>query len=129
MKRREFIKNGIVVSSGVIFVNSVSGCINPALEAGSMDKIFKGFQNPPVDSHLFVRWWWNGNRLSKQEIAAYNANPENTYKIVCEKHKPVGSNILKTECYKVSKANERRSQDQDALRRIQMNTTSSSPSK
>ncbi len=68
MKRRDFIKNSVVASSGAIFVNSVLGCVNPALEAGSMDEIFKGFQNPPVDSQLFVRWWWNGNRLSKQEI-------------------------------------------------------------
>lgn len=49
-------------------VNSVLGCVNPALESGSLDEIYKGFQNPPVDSKLFVRWWWNGNRLSKKEI-------------------------------------------------------------
>ena len=49
-------------------VNSVMGCINPALETGDLHQIFKGFQNPPVDSRVFVRWWWNGNRLAEKEI-------------------------------------------------------------
>ncbi len=48
--------------------NSVSGCVNPALETGDLDKIFIGFQDPPSDYRLFVRWWWNGNRLAENEI-------------------------------------------------------------
>ncbi|MDB4584227.1 glycosyl hydrolase, partial [Draconibacterium sp.] len=42
--------------------------INPVLNSSDLDEFYKGFQNPPVDSRLFVRWWWNGNRLTKQEI-------------------------------------------------------------
>ena len=38
------------------------------MEAGNLDEYFKGFQDPPAGSRLFVRWWWNGNRLSEKEI-------------------------------------------------------------
>lgn len=68
MKRRDFVKSSLLATSGALMVNSVLGCVNPALEKGSLDEIYRGFQNPPVGSRLFVRWWWNGNRLSKQEI-------------------------------------------------------------
>jgi hypothetical protein len=30
--------------------------------------LFSGFQNPPAEARPFVRWWWNGNRLQKEEI-------------------------------------------------------------
>ncbi len=30
--------------------------------------LFTGFQNPPAEARPFVRWWWNGNRLQKEEI-------------------------------------------------------------
>ena len=33
-----------------------------------MDDYFRGFQDPPAGSRLFVRWWWNGNRLAEKEI-------------------------------------------------------------
>ena len=44
------------------------GCVHPALNANNQEEYFNGFQNPPVNSKLFVRWWWNGNRLDKKEI-------------------------------------------------------------
>ena len=68
MKRRDFVKSSILATSGAIMVNSVLGCVNPVIESGLLDELFEGFQNPPADSRLFVRWWWNGNRLSKKEI-------------------------------------------------------------
>ena len=68
MKRRDFVKTSIAATSGAFFVNSFLGCVNPALETTSLDEIFRGFQNPPVEAKLFVRWWWNGNRLDKKEI-------------------------------------------------------------
>jgi hypothetical protein len=68
MKRRDFVKNSIIASSGTIFINSVLGCANHVLETENINSIFSGFQNPPVDSRVFVRWWWNGNRLAKKEI-------------------------------------------------------------
>jgi hypothetical protein len=68
MERRNFLKAGILASPGVFFIDSLLGCVNPALENNQLENYFQGFQNPPIDSRLFVRWWWNGNRLDKKEI-------------------------------------------------------------
>jgi len=37
-------------------------------EANNHEELFSGFQNPPAEARPFVRWWWNGNRLQKEEI-------------------------------------------------------------
>lgn len=44
------------------------GCVQSTPRANNLEEYFKGFQNPPMDSKLFVRWWWNGNRLDKNEV-------------------------------------------------------------
>ena len=68
MKRREFVKNGLLVTSGAVMIHSVSGCVNTEKPLSGLEEIYRKFQNPPVDSHVYVRWWWNGNRLTKEEI-------------------------------------------------------------
>ncbi len=68
MKRRDFFRTGLFASSGVIFIDSFLGCVHPAIQKGSLDQYFKGFQDPPATSRVFVRWWWNGNRLDAAEI-------------------------------------------------------------
>ena len=68
MKRRDFIKTGVIGTSSIMFVNSALGQLNPVLKDESIDDIYRGFQNPPIESHLYVRWWWNGNRLDATEI-------------------------------------------------------------
>jgi len=68
MKRRTFFKNSLLITSGTLFMDSFLGCVNPLLQEGNLEEYFKGFQDPPADSRVFVRWWWNGNRLAEQEI-------------------------------------------------------------
>lgn len=68
MKRREFVKNGLLATSGAVTINLVSGCINTEKPPSGLEEIYNKFQKPPVDSHVYVRWWWNGNRLTKEEI-------------------------------------------------------------
>lgn len=68
MKRRDFVKNSLAATSGAMILNSGGGCTNPEMKTSTLDHIFEGFQNPPVDSRVFVRWWWNGNRLTEKEI-------------------------------------------------------------
>ncbi|MBC3758723.1 hypothetical protein H7U19_09935 [Hyunsoonleella sp. SJ7] len=34
----------------------------------STQDLFSGFQNPPADARPFVRWWWNGNKIKKEEL-------------------------------------------------------------
>ncbi len=31
------------------------------------DELYRGFQSPPASARPFVRWWWNGNRVTAQE--------------------------------------------------------------
>lgn len=49
-------------------MDSMLGCINPEIAGSPLQEYMKGFQHPPVEARLFVRWWWNGNRLDKKEI-------------------------------------------------------------
>ena len=30
--------------------------------------LYDGFKNPPADARPFVRWWWNGNKITKEEL-------------------------------------------------------------
>ncbi len=32
------------------------------------DDLYQGFVTPPAEARPFVRWWWNGDNLSKKEI-------------------------------------------------------------
>ncbi|MDR2765264.1 MAG: hypothetical protein LBB90_09585, partial [Tannerella sp.] len=36
--------------------------------ADSSDSLFTAFQNPPVTAKPFVRWWWNGDKVTAKEI-------------------------------------------------------------
>ena len=68
MKRRDFVKTTILGSSGILLMDPLLGCVQSTSKSNNLEKYFKGFQNPPVNSKLFVRWWWNGNRLDKNEV-------------------------------------------------------------
>jgi hypothetical protein len=43
-------------------------CKTPKKEKHTNDALYDLFQNPSNSSKPFVRWWWNGNRLEKEEI-------------------------------------------------------------
>lgn len=68
MKRRDFVKTGSLIGAGSLMIPSILGKLNPEIRQKALDQTFEGFQNPPGSSRLFVRWWWNGNRLSAKEI-------------------------------------------------------------
>ncbi|MDR1780050.1 MAG: hypothetical protein LBR50_04880 [Tannerella sp.] len=79
--RRKFIKSGMFLTAGITV-----GVQNPATvqifaSTGARDKnekntdfqqdddaIFSAFRNPPATAKPFVRWWWNGDKLSAKEI-------------------------------------------------------------
>lgn len=67
MKRRTFIKNSVIGTSGVLFVDSFLGCTDSVSMKKSIDEHFKNFQNPPDKYKLMVRWWWLGNRVNAKE--------------------------------------------------------------
>jgi hypothetical protein len=68
MERRDFVKTGLMASSGALFMGSYVGCAGPESKDDKLEEYFRQFQNPPGDFRLFVRWWWNGNRLTENEI-------------------------------------------------------------
>lgn len=40
----------------------------PAAAPAPADPLFRSFQSPSAEARPFVRWWWNGNRLTEAEI-------------------------------------------------------------
>ena len=68
MKRRDFVKTSLVASSGALIINPFWGCTSSSAGKKTLSEVYKGFQNPPSEAHVFVRWWWNGNRLTSEEI-------------------------------------------------------------
>src|SRR6056297_2982011 len=68
MKRRTFVKTSLTASAGTVFLKNMTACTLAESQSEYLSEYYKGFKNPPVDSRLFVRWWWNGNRLNGKEI-------------------------------------------------------------
>lgn len=65
MKRRSFIKSGILITAGLPLMGS---CRFSSDTNETSDALYTLFSNPPAEAKPFVRWWWNGNRLSEKEI-------------------------------------------------------------
>ncbi|MDR0668405.1 MAG: hypothetical protein LBF90_07300 [Prevotellaceae bacterium] len=65
ISRRTFIKSGIVLASAIPALG------RRPLRAATPEpdgQLFALFQNPPAAARPFVRWWWNGNKLTADEI-------------------------------------------------------------
>ncbi len=63
--RRTFIKSGLVLTAGLPFVQA---CTLFSNRKETSNDLYALFQNPPETSKPFVRWWWNGDKLSAKEI-------------------------------------------------------------
>jgi hypothetical protein len=44
--------------------------LTPAPAAASVptDPLYRTFQSPPAEARPFMRWWWNGNRITEAQI-------------------------------------------------------------
>ncbi|MDR1980977.1 MAG: glycoside hydrolase family 2 [Tannerellaceae bacterium] len=62
--RRTFIKSGLLATAGIPLLQ---GCVLSENKE-VRDELFELFRNPPGSSKPFVRWWWNGDKLSAKEI-------------------------------------------------------------
>lgn len=51
----------------IILIFTFSCSPNTKTNKDSND-LYKGFVNPPAEARPFVRWWWNGNRITSGEI-------------------------------------------------------------
>ncbi|HEX3933272.1 MAG TPA: glycosyl hydrolase, partial [Puia sp.] len=79
MKRRMFMKSGALAGSGYFLLGPArrSGAVGKAGEgdlAGSPDvvtgeRLYQLFRDPAAVYRPFVRWWWNGDKIDKEELA------------------------------------------------------------
>lgn len=65
LTRRTFIKSGML---SVLSLPLMQGCRLGETGTHEDDPLFILFQNPPVTSKPFVRWWWNGDKVTAKEI-------------------------------------------------------------
>jgi len=63
--RRNFIRSGIVLTAGFPLIQSCN-LFTDRKESGV--DLYAIFKNPPASAKPFVRWWWNGNKLTAKEI-------------------------------------------------------------
>ena len=64
VSRRKFIKSGIVITAGLPMLQAC----NLFESRDESDPLFTLFRHPPSTAKPFVRWWWNGNKVSAKEI-------------------------------------------------------------
>lgn len=67
---KHFFKNTIcIVVCIVLLVSCTSKVANTnKSKINDSQDLFAGFQNPPAEARPFVRWWWNGNKIKKEEV-------------------------------------------------------------
>ena len=51
----------------ILFAIVLAGILNSCQRNDIVD-LYSGFLNPPSEARPFVRWWWNGNRITEKEI-------------------------------------------------------------
>ena len=65
MRRRTFIAQGTIITAGLHFrklFSSNSNKVSPA------NPLYSAFKDPENIYRPFVRWWWNGDKIEKDEI-------------------------------------------------------------
>lgn len=72
MKRRKFLLNGIGLIPGVVLANDLSFFYDGAMHTAQSYKegdLYAIFKEPDVRYRPYVRWWWNGDKVKKEELA------------------------------------------------------------
>lgn len=71
MKRKTFLQQSAIFSASLLMLktNAFSRSIANTLVDGSADNLYQQFKNPSIGYRPFVRWWWNGNKIEKTELA------------------------------------------------------------
>ncbi len=68
MRRRSFIKSGSLLVSGYTLKGGL-----PLDNAGgwpfSEERLYSSFKDPLMANRPFARWWWNGDKIEKPELA------------------------------------------------------------
>lgn len=72
MNRRKFLINGSLTASGLVLTNRISSYAQDFLEDKDGFKegeLYQIFKNPDDKYRPYVRWWWNGDKVNKAELA------------------------------------------------------------
>ena len=68
MRRRSFIKSGSLLVSGYTLKGGM-----PLDNVGgwpfSEERLYSSFKDPVMANRPFARWWWNGDKIEKPELA------------------------------------------------------------
>ncbi|MDR0725891.1 MAG: hypothetical protein LBF59_07800, partial [Prevotellaceae bacterium] len=67
VSRRSFLRSGMILTVGLPMLRPRSLFANSGADVES-DPLFTAFRNPPVTAKPFVRWWWNGDKVTAKEI-------------------------------------------------------------
>lgn len=67
INRRDFLKTTGVAASFVT-INSSFFSLSACNSVSRENLLFQYFQTPPPQAKPFYRWWWNGNRITQQEV-------------------------------------------------------------
>ena len=70
MKRRNFIKQSAILSSGAVFSGFPVRAVNHVLKGKDRvgNDLYSIFKDAGSQYHPFVRWWWNGNKIEEKEL-------------------------------------------------------------
>ncbi|AWO01980.1 glycoside hydrolase family 2 [Chitinophaga alhagiae] len=70
MKRRDFLLRGTLLTTGYTFLHTLPGiargAVNRAVNAAK--DLYGLFKDPLPVYRPFVRWWWNGDKIEKDEL-------------------------------------------------------------
>ena len=72
MKRKTFLLQGSILSAaGVLMLgnNSFSKALLNTNNKEAENTLYQLFKDPANNYRPFVRWWWNGNKIEKAELA------------------------------------------------------------
>jgi len=64
MNRRSFLEKSTLLSAGTLLLHTY-----PLLAKPKADAVYSLFKTPPRFYHPYVRWWWNGDKVEKTELA------------------------------------------------------------
>jgi hypothetical protein len=66
--RRSFLKSGMILTVGLPALRPDALWSSGGGGEASDDLLYAAFRNPPATAQPFVRWWWNGDKLTAREI-------------------------------------------------------------
>lgn len=72
MKRRKFLIQGTLTASALALINPLPAFASSIWNDGPFSQsnnLYQLFKNPDNRYRPFVRWWWNGNKIEKAELA------------------------------------------------------------